>query len=135
MIGSAEESGEATGILGMAGRGGAVVAGKTVRRSSPRSCGEARSTSGVDSAAPHIASALGTPTLTIFGPSDWRAWVVPDDLHRVVEPDMPCVPCHKKGCERKGRSVCLEELPAEKVLRAAGEMLRAAAPRSTPAAR
>jgi heptosyltransferase-3 len=135
LIGSAEEVGEAAGILRKAGGEGRSIAGKT-------SLGELaavlrRSTLhlGVDSAAPHMASALGTPTLTIFGPSDWRAWVLPDDLHRVVAPDMPCVPCNMEGCERKGRSVCLEELPAEKVLRAAGEMLRAAAPRATPASR
>jgi heptosyltransferase-3 len=82
-----------------------------------------------------MAAALGTPTLTIFGPSDWRAWVVPDNLHRVVTPDMHCVPCHRKGCDGKEKSVCLEELPADKVLHPAGEMLHAAAPRPTPASR
>jgi len=135
LIGSAEESVEAAGILRKAGGAGRSIAGKT-------SLGELaavlrRSTLhlGVDSAAPHMASALGTPTLTIFGPSDWRAWVLPDDLHRVVAPDMPCVPCNMEGCDRKGRSVCLEELPAERVLRAAGEILRATAPGTTPSAR
>lgn len=135
LIGSEEESGEAAGIIRKAGGKGRSITGKT-------SLGELaavlrRSTLhlGVDSAAPHMASALGTPTLTIFGPSDWRAWVLPDDLHRVVSPEMPCVPCNMEGCDRKGRSVCLEELPAEMVLRAAGEVLRAEALRSTPAAR
>lgn len=135
LIGSAEESGEAAGILRKAGGEGRSITGKT-------SLGELaavlrRSTlhMGVDSAAPHMASALGTPTLTIFGPSDWRAWILPDDLHRVVVPDLPCVHCNMEGCDRKGRSVCLEELPAEKVLHAAGEMLRGAAPRTTPASR
>jgi heptosyltransferase-3 len=135
LIGSAEESGEASGILRKAGGEGRSITGKT-------SLGELaavlrRSTLhlGVDSAAPHVAAALGTPTVTIFGPSDWRGWVLPNDLHRVVAPDMPCVPCNMEGCDRKGRSVCLEELPAEKVLRAAGEMLQAQAPRSIPAVR
>jgi len=132
LIGSAEESGEAEGILRKAGAAGRSIAGKT-------SLGELaavlrRSTLhlGVDSAAPHIASALGTSTLTIFGPSDWHAWVLPDDFHRVVAPDMPCVPCHRKGCDGKEKSICLEELPAEKVLGPVGEMLRAAALRATP---
>jgi heptosyltransferase-3 len=133
LIGSAEESGESAGILRKAGGKGRSITGKT-------SLGELaavlrRSTLhlGVDSAAPHMAAALGTPTVTIFGPSDWRAWVLPGDLQRVVAPDMPCVPCNMEGCDRKGRSICLEELPADKVLQAAGEILRAAAPRTTPA--
>ena len=90
---------------------------------------------GVDSAAPHMAAALGTPSLTIFGPSDWRAWVVPDDLHRVITPDMQCVPCRRKGCDGKEKSICLEELPAEKVLGAAEEILRAAPLRTFSAPR
>lgn len=135
LVGSAEESGEAAGILQKAGGTGRSIAGKT-------SLGELaavlrRSTLhlGVDSAAPHMASALGTPTLTIFGPSDWRAWVLQDDLHRVVAPEMPCVPCNMQGCDRRGRSVCLEEISTEKVMRAAGEILRVAPARATPAAR
>jgi heptosyltransferase-3 len=135
LTGTREDSGGAESIVRQS-RGKAVsLAGKTdlgelaavLRRSSLHL--------GVDSAAPHMAAALGTPTLTIFGPSDWRAWVVPDNLHRVVTPDMHCVPCHRKGCDGKEKSVCLEELPADKVLHPAGEMLHAAAPRPTPASR
>lgn len=135
LIGSEEESGEAAGILRKAGGAGRSIAGKTSLEELAAVLRRSALHLGVDSAAPHMASALGTPTLTIFGPSDWRAWVLPDDLHRVVVPDMPCVPCHRKGCDGKEKSICLEELPADKVLRAAGEMLRAAAPRPTPASR
>jgi heptosyltransferase-3 len=81
---------------------------------------------GVDSAAPHIACAVGTPTVTVFGPSDWRAWTVEDDLHRAVTPDMACVPCHKKGCDGKERSICLEELAVGEVMNAVDKVLPAA---------
>ena len=39
---------------------------------------------GVDSAAPHIAAAVGTPTITIYGPSDWRDWAPTGDKNMVV---------------------------------------------------
>jgi heptosyltransferase-3 len=135
LVGSAEESGEAAGILRTAGGKGRSITGKTSLGELAAVLRRSALHLGVDSAAPHMASALGTPTLTIFGPSDWRAWVLPDDLHRVVAPDMPCVPCNMEGCDRKGRSVCLEELPAETVLGPAGEILRAATPRPTPTSR
>lgn len=80
---------------------------------------------GVDSAAPHIAAAVGTPTVTIFGPSDWRAWIVQDALHRVVTPDLPCAPCHNKGCDGTERSICLEEMGEGKVRKTIGEVLAA----------
>jgi predicted lipopolysaccharide heptosyltransferase III len=78
---------------------------------------------GVDSAAPHIAAAVGTPTLTIFGPSDWRDWAPVGDMHRVVVPTMDCVPCHKKGCNDSEQSLCLQTLEVKTVQDAIGELL------------
>jgi heptosyltransferase-3 len=69
---------------------------------------------GVDSAAPHIAAATGTPTVTIYGPSSWKDWAPIGKDHRVVVPHMDCVPCHHKGCNNSGQSLCLEALtPAQ----------------------
>jgi heptosyltransferase-3 len=70
---------------------------------------------GVDSAAPHIAAAVGTPTITIYGPSSWKDWAPLGKDHRVIVPDRDCVPCHKKGCDGNGWSRCLEELNADQV--------------------
>jgi ADP-heptose:LPS heptosyltransferase len=70
---------------------------------------------GVDSAAPHIAAAVGTPTLTIFGPSDWRDWAPVGDKHHVVVSNMDCVPCYKKGCNGSERSLCLDTLEVNTV--------------------
>jgi predicted lipopolysaccharide heptosyltransferase III len=70
---------------------------------------------GVDSAAPHIAMAVGTPSLTIFGPGNWKSWTVVDELHRVVTADMPCIPCNRMGCDDSKKSRCLDELGADRV--------------------
>lgn len=70
---------------------------------------------GVDSAAPHIAASVGTPTLTIFGPGNWRSWIIVDDLHRVVTAGMQCVPCNRKGCSNSEKSLCLDELGVNQV--------------------
>ena len=70
---------------------------------------------GVDSAAPHIAAAVGTPTVTLYGPSDWRYWAPPGERHRVAVSDMDCVPCDKKGCEGGGVSRCLNNLEVVRV--------------------
>jgi ADP-heptose:LPS heptosyltransferase len=70
---------------------------------------------GVDSAAPHIAAAVGTPTVTLYGPSDWRYWAPPGGRHRVAVSDMDCIPCDKKGCEGGGVSRCLNNLEISQV--------------------
>lgn len=79
---------------------------------------------GVDSAAPHIAAALGTATVTIHGPTDWRAWRVADDLHKIICPAMECVPCSRMGCDHSQRSRCLEELGTEAVIAAIDNILQ-----------
>jgi heptosyltransferase-3 len=78
---------------------------------------------GVDSAAPHIAAAVGTPTITIYGPSDWRDWAPPGEMHSVVTPNCDCAPCQQKGCDGTERSRCLEELEVNKVRRAIQDFL------------
>lgn len=122
-VGAPEESGTAEGIVRRCAGRAVSLAGKT-------SLGElaallARSTVhlGVDSAPPHIAAAVGTPTVTIFGPSDWKGWIVTDATHRVVTPDRDCAPCSDTGCEDSHRSLCLEELGTDAVIREAVKVL------------
>jgi predicted lipopolysaccharide heptosyltransferase III len=78
---------------------------------------------GVDSAPPHIAAAVGTPTLTIFGPGNWKGWTIADEFHRIVTAEMPCIPCNKKGCDNSGNSQCLYELTADRVYEEARAIL------------
>lgn len=99
------------------------LAGKTTLREMAALLQMSRLHIGVDSAAPHIAAAVGTPTITIYGPSDWRDWAPTGDKNMVVLPDMDCSPCHKKGCDGKGRSICLDNLPVAKVQNAVETML------------
>lgn len=70
---------------------------------------------GVDSAAPHIAAAVGTPTITLYGPSDWQDWAPVGEQHQVVTLNMDCSPCHQKGCDGQGRSRCLENMSVDSV--------------------
>jgi heptosyltransferase III len=74
---------------------------------------------GVDTAPMHIAAAVGTPVIALFGPSGefhWRPW---GEGHVVVKKEMDCRPCGKDGCQGSKRSRCLEEISEEEVLRPA----------------
>lgn len=100
------------------------LAGKTSLREIGALLKMSRLHIGVDSAAPHIAAAVGTPTVTIYGPSDWRDWAPPGEKNKVVLPDMDCAPCHQKGCDGSGLSRCLETIDADKFMAAVEELLR-----------
>ncbi|MFA6564648.1 MAG: putative lipopolysaccharide heptosyltransferase III [Verrucomicrobiia bacterium] len=124
LIGSREEAAACANII--AGREGRAfnLAGKTSLGELAAILSLSRLHLGVDSAAPHIAAAVGTPTVTIHGPTDWRAWRIADDRHRMVTPAMDCVPCHRKGCDDSGRSLCLEQLDVATVMKAVEEYLQ-----------
>ena len=99
------------------------LAGKTTLAELAGVLGQSRLHIGVDSAAPHIAAAVGTPTVTLYGPSDWRYWSPPGERHRVVTPEMTCAPCHRKGCNGLGSSLCLDGLEIARVQAVIGEAL------------
>ena len=78
---------------------------------------------GVDSAPMHIAAAMGTPVVALFGPSgekEWGPWRVP---HRVVVSAHPCRPCGNDGCGGGKVSECLTTLPVDAVHSAVNELL------------
>jgi heptosyltransferase-3 len=83
---------------------------------------------GVDSAPMHIAAAMGTPVVAIFGPSgdmEWGPWDgLENSRHRVVASNIhPCRPCGMAGCNDSKVSDCLTTLPVAQVLAACEELL------------
>ncbi len=71
---------------------------------------------GVDSAPMHIAAAVGTPVVALFGPSgehNWRPW---GEGHAVVAKDLFCRPCGQDGCNGTKRSDCLDLLTEAEVI-------------------
>jgi len=86
--------------------------------------GRARAFVGVDSAPMHIAAAMGTPTVVLFGPSgelEWGPWGV---AARVITSDAhPCRPCGLDGCGGGKVSECLTTLPVERVYDALRSLL------------
>lgn len=71
---------------------------------------------GVDSAPAHLAAAVGTSAVVLFGPTgdyNWRPW---GEGHLVIKKGWDCQPCGQDGCEGSKISRCLTELTPEEVL-------------------
>jgi ADP-heptose:LPS heptosyltransferase len=73
----------------------------------------------------HLAAAVGTPIVALFGSSDPRRTGPLGVPARILwRPDLPCVPCLKNRCPRSGRGTflpdavneCLHLLEIEPVL-------------------
>ena len=83
----------------------------------------ARAFIGMDSVPMHIAAAVQTPCVALFGPSgdiEWGPWMVP---HRLLSSDMPCRPCGRDGCGGGKRSECLELITEQRVLAAFNSLM------------
>lgn len=77
---------------------------------------------GVDSVPMHIAAAMQTPTVALFGPSgekDWGPWQV---KHKVITENYSCRPCGLDGCGGSKLSECLTTIPVAAVVNAIREI-------------
>ena len=73
-----------------------------------------------DSAPLHIAAAMGTPTVALFGPTDPARHLVPGPAVRVIKKDVFCSPCYSTWC-RTITHACMERISVEEVLQTIAE--------------
>jgi ADP-heptose:LPS heptosyltransferase len=67
-----------------------------------------------DSGPMHIAAALGTPTVGIFGPTNWRLQGPYGENHAVAyKKDLPCLGCNQLSCDSK---TCMAALSVDEVM-------------------
>jgi heptosyltransferase-3 len=99
---------------------------------------------GLDTAVTHIAAALGTPTVALYGPTNPVKWgPMPNNLSFsgkspykrkgsqivknvfLLQGQGECVPCHEEGCDRNIRSFskCLQEIQVADVIEAVGTVI------------
>jgi ADP-heptose:LPS heptosyltransferase len=75
-----------------------------------------------DTGPAHLADALGTPSVTIFGPADHRRWAPLDQTrHPIVRRPVPCSPCRYTVCPIDHR--CLDWVEPGAVIDAAERLL------------
>ena len=81
---------------------------------------------GVDSVPTHIAAAMQTPTVVLFGPSgefEWGPWMVKS---HIVTSNHSCRPCGQDGCGNSKISECLASISVDAVLSAIRQILASA---------
>jgi heptosyltransferase-1 len=113
-------------IAGDLGAGVADLAGQLALPRTGGLLGEMDLLIANDSGPVHMAAAVGTPTLVVFGPTEPLRTGPYGVGHRVLSAELPCRPCYSRVC-RRGDLACLSLVTPEQVAQAADEMLAVAA--------
>jgi heptosyltransferase-2 len=78
---------------------------------------------GNDSGPMHVATALGVPTVAIFGPTHpYRAYPWRHEHCEVLYKDVPCAPCWRRTCPLKHHE-CMKRIEIQEVVDAAFSLL------------
>jgi heptosyltransferase-2/heptosyltransferase-3 len=107
-----------------------VTAGRTTLGQLAALLAESDLVIGADSGPLHLAVAVGTPTIHLFGPADpvlFGPWSDRPAEHVVIRAHCPCAPCNRLDFPREElpRHRCMETISTAEVLRAAEELLGA----------
>ncbi len=126
MLGPAEATdlqGISEKFISAKGIDGSVIAGRPVSSIAPL-LKSASVHIGNDSGITHLASALGTPTVAVFGPTDPKVWGPRGRRVSIVRSGVPCSPCAEKDRQQCLRVRCLDEVKIKDVLMAVEDTLK-----------
>ena len=128
LVGSPDEAALCRAIASLAGVPVPVLAGRTGIPELTALLARSRALLVNDSGPGHVASAVGTPVVAVFGPTVPAFGYTPyGDANRVVEhPDLECRPCDRHGPQvcPLGHHRCMKDLPPERVIAALAGVLR-----------
>lgn len=122
IFGSEKEAALARGIDKSIPEGKLFLAGKTSLRELAALIAECDVMLTNDSGPMHIACALGTPTLAIFGSTDPKLTGPFGEGHHAIKKDFSCSPCFKRNCMTKDMR-CMYAVTAEEVFFTIKDML------------
>lgn len=124
VVGGPGEKTLAAEIVAAAGRGVRDLTGTDLRNGILAMAAASVAISN-DSGLMHVAAALGTPTMGIFGPTSPYHWAPLNELAATVKTktEVPCQPCHRPVC-RMNHHRCMRDIPASDVVDIAERVLR-----------
>jgi lipopolysaccharide heptosyltransferase II len=76
----------------------------------------------------HVAAALNKPVVALFGPTEPRRTGPYGQLDRVLQQDLPCVPCMKDSCRYHQPFECLRGITPDRVAARVAQILEPRGP-------
>lgn len=125
LVGGRKDAGLARRIAALADQGDRVriMAGELPLRETAALIAKSTLFIGGDSGLAHMAVALGTPTVVLFGPSDPLKWGVSSPHNAVVCKDLACAPCFIFGYHKRCHTIaCMAGITVDEVVSACSKV-------------
>ena len=122
IIGSRDEIELAESIANSMETPAVILSGKTSLRELAALMGLADLLVTNDSGPMHMANALGTPVVALFGPTDPRSTKPYQDPSLYIKKEVPCWPCSYRECPFDHR--CMTQISPEEVYRACRQFIQ-----------
>lgn len=119
IIGNEGDQAYAEAILREAGKEAINLCGRLSLGETAALCKTAAALVGPDSGIAHLAVALGTPAVVLFGPSDPAKWGPPEGGGKAIRNPLPCSPCSIFGYTKPCRLYeCIDGITTSQTLEA-----------------
>lgn len=116
IIGSSADTAYAAALTEKIGPAAVNLCGRLPLAQTATLCHKAKILVGPDSGIAHLAVAVGTPTVAIFGPSDPAKWGPPQSCGEAVSIALPCSPCSIFGYTKPCTNYeCMAGITAEQI--------------------
>jgi heptosyltransferase-1 len=124
LIGSPDDRAATQGVIRRMQTMGIDLTGQTSAESLPALLASARLLVTNDSGPMHIAAAMGTPVVALFGPTSPLRTGPYGAKHRVLRSGVPCSPCFSRACRNPVQLECLTTIDPKDVVDAVREQLK-----------
>ncbi|HJT22201.1 MAG TPA: lipopolysaccharide heptosyltransferase II [Nitrospira sp.] len=125
-IGSSGERADIAAVLASMRTGAVNLAGTTPVGFLPALLGQARVLLTNDSGPMHIAAAVGTPVVALFGPTSALRTGPYGSQHVVLTHKIPCSPCFSRTCHHTPHLACLADITPDEAYAAVVQLERRA---------
>lgn len=123
LIGSLEDSAVGSQVIRHMRTAPIDLIGKTTLKELIALLRQARVLVTNDSGPMHLAAAVGTPVVALFGPTDPAKTGPYGPGHTVLRSGIPCSPCFSRRCTNANLMECLTTIRAEQVVEAATKLI------------
>ncbi len=124
IFGGRDEVGLAGDISGLMTTTPLLMAGKTTLSQAAALIEKCRLFISNDSGLMHVACSVRTPTVGLYGPTDYKKTGPYSDCGLIVRKDLDCSPCYKKGKVKCTDLECLHSITVEDVLAAIDGLMK-----------